>query len=67
MFFSNTRWAQLLVPQEILISKISLKYIPIHIYSLGVRKPLINCQTAPTSQHVVWEGFMKNYPSSYKN
>ncbi len=25
-----------------------------------------NCQTAPTSPHVVWEGFKKNYPSSSK-
>ncbi len=33
MFFSNTRWTQLLVPLEILMSKISLKYIPIHIYN----------------------------------
>ncbi len=24
-------------------------------------------QTAPTSPHVVWEGFEKNYPSSSKN
>ncbi len=37
-FFSNTRWTQLLVPLEILMSKISLKYIPIHIHNfeLGV-------------------------------
>ncbi len=33
MFFSNTRWTQILAPLEILISKISLKYIPIHIYN----------------------------------
>ncbi len=32
-FFSNTRWTQLLVPLEILMSKISLKYIPIHIHN----------------------------------
>ncbi len=25
------------------------------------------CQTAPTSLHVVWEGFKKHYPSSSKN
>ncbi len=31
------------------------------------QKTLKNCQTAPTSPHVVWEGFKKNYPSSYKN
>ncbi len=26
-----------------------------------------NCQTVPTSPHVVWEGFKKNYPSTSKN
>ncbi len=26
-----------------------------------------NSQTAPTSPHVVWEGFKKNSPSSSKN
>ncbi len=26
-----------------------------------------NGQTAPTSPHVVWEGFKKNYPHSSKN
>ncbi len=25
-----------------------------------------NCQTVPTSPHVVWEGFKKNSPSSSK-
>ncbi len=30
------------------------------------QKNLKNCQTAPTSPHVVWEGFKKNYPISYK-
>lgn len=29
--FSNTRWPQLLVPLKIAMSKISLKYIAIHI------------------------------------
>ncbi len=29
--FSNECWPQLLAPLEILMSKISLKYIPIHI------------------------------------
>ncbi len=27
----------------------------------------INCETAPASSHVVWEGFKKNDPSSSKN
>ena len=26
-----------------------------------------NCQTEPTSPHVVWEGYKKNSPSSFKN
>ncbi len=26
-----------------------------------------NCQTVPTSPHVVWEGFKKNSPRSSKN
>ncbi len=30
IFFSNTRWTQILAPLEILLSKISLKYIHIH-------------------------------------
>ncbi len=32
MFFSNTRWTQLLAPLEILMSDIP-KYIPIHIHN----------------------------------
>ncbi len=31
MFFSNTRWTQLLAPLEIFMSKMSLKYI--HIFN----------------------------------
>ncbi len=27
------------------------------------QKTFKKCQTAPTSQHVVWEGFKKYYPS----
>ncbi len=42
MFFSNTRWTQLLVPLEILMSKISLKYIPIHIYNFEHSRGIIN-------------------------
>ncbi len=37
MFFSNTHWTQLLSPLEILISKISLMYIPIHIHNFEQR------------------------------
>ncbi len=33
IFFSNTHWTQLLAPLEILMSKIYLKYIPIHIHN----------------------------------
>ncbi len=42
MFFSNTRWTQLLVPLEILMSKISLKYIPIHIYNCEHSRVIMN-------------------------
>ncbi len=42
MFFSNTRWTQLLVPLEILMSKISLKYIPIHIYNFEHTRMIMN-------------------------
>ncbi len=35
--------------------------------SFGIRKPKKNCQTAPTSPHVVQEGFKKNSPHSSKN
>ncbi len=42
MFFSNTRWTQLLVPLEILMSKISLKYIPIHIYKFEHSRGIMN-------------------------
>jgi len=41
MFFSNTRWTQLLAPFEIL-SKISLKYIPIYIHNLEHSRIKIN-------------------------
>ncbi len=34
-FFLKYRWIRLLAPLEIFISKISLKYIPIHIYNLS--------------------------------
>ncbi len=33
MFFSNTCWTELLAPLDIIMSKLSLKYIPIHIYN----------------------------------
>ncbi len=42
MFFSNTRWTQLLAPLEILMSKISLKYIPIHIHIFEHSKGIMN-------------------------
>ncbi len=31
--FSNTHWTKLFTPLEIIMSEISLKYIPIHIYN----------------------------------
>ncbi len=41
-FFSNTRWTQLLAPLEILMSKISLKYIPIHIHNFVHSRVIMN-------------------------
>ncbi len=37
------------------------------VESLGQKTKKTICQTAPTSPHVVWEGFKKDLPSSYKN
>ncbi len=37
------------------------------VESRGQKTVKKNCQTAPTSPHVVREGFKKNYPSSSKN
>ncbi len=42
MFFSNTGWIQLLAPLEILMSKISLKYIPIHIHIFEHSRVIMN-------------------------
>ncbi len=42
MFFSNTRWTQLLAPLEILMSKIYLKYIPIHIHNFEHTSLIMN-------------------------
>ncbi len=42
MFFSNTSWTQLLAPLEILMSKISLKYIPIHIHNFEHSRVIMN-------------------------
>ncbi len=37
------------------------------VESRGQKTLKTNCQTAPTSPHVVWEGFKKHSPSSFKN
>ncbi len=42
MFLSNSRWTQLLAPIEILMSKMSLKYIPIHIHNFEHSRGIIN-------------------------
>ncbi len=42
MFVSNTRWTQLLAPLEILMSKIFLKYIPIHIPNFEHSRVIMN-------------------------
>ncbi len=36
------------------------------VESRGQKTLKTNCQTAPTSPHVVWEDFKKNYPGSSK-
>ncbi len=48
-FFSNTRWTQLLAPLEIIMSKISLKYIPIHIHNFEHNRLILNMKL---SSHV---------------
>ncbi len=42
MFFSNTCWTQLLAPLEILMNKISLKYIPIQIHNFEYSRVIMN-------------------------
>ncbi len=42
MFFSNTHVTQLLVPLDILMSKIYLKYIPIHIHNFEHTSVIMN-------------------------
>ncbi len=41
-FFSNTRWTQLLAPLEILMSKISLKYIPNNMHNVEPSRVIMN-------------------------
>ncbi len=41
-FFSYTCWTQLLVPLDILMSKIYLKYIPIHIHNFEHSRVIMN-------------------------
>ncbi len=42
MYFSNTRWTQLLAPLEMIMDKISLKYIPIHIHNFEHSRGIMN-------------------------
>ncbi len=42
MFFSNTCWTQLLAPLEIIMNKISLKYIPIQIHNFEYSRVIMN-------------------------
>ncbi len=41
-FFSNTHWTQLLAPLEILMSKISLKYIPNNMHNVEPSRVIMN-------------------------
>ncbi len=43
---SNTRWTQLLVPLEILMSKIFLKYIPIPIHNFEHSSVIMNTKVS---------------------
>ncbi len=42
MLFSNTCWTQLLAPLEIIMSKISLKYITTHIQNFEHSRVIMN-------------------------
>ncbi len=42
VFFSNTCWTQLLAPLEIRMSKIYLKYIPVHIHNFEHSSVIMN-------------------------
>ncbi len=42
MFSSNTYWTQLLAPPEIPMSKIYLKYVPIHIHNFEHTSVIMN-------------------------
>ncbi len=64
MFFSNTCWTELLVSLEIIMSKISLKYIPIYIHKFehsleGDYEHEIIQPWLPVSQKYKWEGKQK--------
>ncbi len=43
---SPERWTQLLAPLEILMSKISLKYIPIHIHNFEHSRVIMNIKVS---------------------
>ncbi len=58
MFFSNTHWPQLLVPLEILMSKISLKYIPIHIHNL--EHPMVIMNMKLSSHGFLFHRYVNN-------
>ncbi len=42
VFLSHTCWTRLLAPLEILMSKIYLKYIPIHIHNFEHSRVIMN-------------------------
>ncbi len=50
MFFSNTHWTQLLAPLEIIMSKISLKYIPTHIHNFEQSRGIMNMASCFTDK-----------------
>ncbi len=46
MFSTNTCWTQILAPLEILMSKISLKYILIHIHNFEHSRVIMNMKSS---------------------
>ncbi len=70
MYFSNTRWTQLLAPLEIIMDKISLKYIPIHIHNWALQGDYeheIIQPWLPVSEKYKYSLNSLNHPSQWKN
>ncbi len=76
MFFLNTCWTQLLVPLEIRMSKIYLKYIPIHIHNFEHTSMIMNMKLSSHGflfhrninrrEHKTKAKFQSNHPSQWE-